>query len=102
MTQAQDKLQFDRQMLDVYVTGLQAEVEAKLRELARFRENMRRLDTVGAGRNKEERLSAVRVLIGQIDSMLGTNKIVRETLQELKATAEALLTDLAATNESEA
>jgi hypothetical protein len=34
------KVQFDRQLLDVYSLGLQAEVEAKLREVTRFRANM--------------------------------------------------------------
>jgi hypothetical protein len=94
MPTPQDKVQFDKQMLDVYLTGLQAEVEAKLRAVTRFRENMRRLDEVGGGLDRGERRKAARLLVKQIEEMLETNRVVRETLRELKAAAQSLASDL--------
>lgn len=93
---ATDKLSFDTQLLDVYLTGLQSEVEAKLRLVARFREDMVK---IGAGARKTDaaaRERAARGLITRVDQMLVTNRTVRETLQELRDAAEALLKDLKA------
>ena len=37
----------DRQLLDIYLTGLQSEVEAKFRGIERFRAQMRKIDAAG-------------------------------------------------------
>ena len=94
MANTEDKLTFDRQLLDVYLTGLQAEVEAKLRRVARFREQMQKIDA-GAGKtDRKAREQAARALIKQVHAMLATNLLVRETLQELLAVSEAVLRDV--------
>jgi len=91
---APDKLAFDTHLLDIYLTGLQAEVEAKLRLVGRFREQMQRIDAVRKKSDTPARERAARALIAQVDEMLETNLTVRETLQELHRTAEAVLKDL--------
>lgn len=88
------QVQFDRQLLEVYLVGLQAEVEAKLREVTRFRENMKHLAVSRTPEGRDQQLEAVRTLTEQIDRMLGTNKVVRETLVELLEAAKALARDL--------
>ena len=89
-----DKLSFDTHLLDVYLTGLQAEVEAKLRRVNRFREQMQKIDAAGGLTDRGARERAAEALVRQIDEMLETNLTVRETLQELRATAEAVRQDL--------
>jgi len=90
----QDKLSFDTHLMEVYLTGLQAEVEAKLRRVAKFRVQMKRIDAAGGKTDTEARERAAFALIQQIDEMLQTNLVVRETLIELKTTAEAVLRDV--------
>ena len=50
-----DKLTFDSHLLEVYLTGLQAEVEAKLRRVGKFRELMRKVDAAGGKTDTEAR-----------------------------------------------
>ncbi len=89
------KLALDTRRLDVYLTGLQAEVEAKVRRVRRFREHMQQLDGVSPGRrNAKQRERAARALIAQVDQMLKANLVVRELLQELRTAAEAVLADV--------
>lgn len=89
------KLALDTRRLDVYLTGLQAEVEAKVRRVRRFREHMQQLDGAPPGRrNAEQRERAARALIAQVDQMLKANLVVRELLQELRSAAETVLADL--------
>lgn len=88
------KLTFDTHLLDVYLTGLQSEVEAKLRRVAKFREQMRKIDAAGGRTDRQGRQRAAEALIEQVDEMLETNLNVRETLQELRKTAEAVLEDV--------
>jgi hypothetical protein len=94
MADSDHKLQFDKELLQVYLTGLQAEVEAKLRAVNRFRENMQRFDAAGSRATAEERRQMARALIAQVTTMLDTNRVVREILHEVKAAAEQVLTDL--------
>jgi hypothetical protein len=94
MTNAEDKLSLDTHLLDVYLTGLQAEVEAKLRRVKRFREQMQKIDAAGGPTDQETREKIARALIAQAKEMLETNLIVRDTLQELLATAQTLLKDV--------
>lgn len=88
------KLSFDTQLVEIYLTGLQSEVEAKVRRVARFREQMRKIDAAGGQTDRPARERAARLLIEQIKEMLGSNLLVRETLQELLKAAEAVLDDL--------
>ena len=89
-----DKLSFDTHLLDVYLTGLQSEVEAKLRRVGRFREQMKRIDAAGGRTDVDARLRAAESLVDQVNDMLAANLLVRDTLQELKAAAEAVLNDV--------
>ena len=94
MTEIDSKLQFDKELLAVYLTGLQAEVEAKLRSVNRFREHMQRLDEINGPAGRDQREQAARALIQQVDIMLDTNRVVREILQEIRIAARAVLEDL--------
>jgi hypothetical protein len=95
MVHDDEKLALDTERLNVYLTGLQAEVEAKVRRVHRFREQMRKFDAAPSGRvNIEHRERAARALIAQVDEMIETNLVVRDMLRELREAAEAVLTDL--------
>ena len=91
---SEEKLSFDAHLMDVFLTGLQAEVEAKVRRVAKFREHMKRLDSSGAATDVQARARTVDALITQVHDMLATNLIVRETLQELLQAAEAVRKDI--------
>jgi hypothetical protein len=84
------QIQFDRQLLEVYLSGLQSQVEAKLREVKRFRENMNVLTVFRTPEGRE----AARTLREQTDRMLDANRIIREMLLELHEAAKALEHDL--------
>jgi hypothetical protein len=94
MVEIDPKLQFDKELLAVYLTGLQAEVEAKLRSVNRFREHMQRLDEVRSTAGRDQREDAARALLQQVESMLDTNRVVREILQEIRTAATAVLEDI--------
>jgi hypothetical protein len=95
MVHDDEKLALDTERLNVYLTGLQAEVEAKVRRVQRFREQMHKLDSSALGRvNVKQREQAARSLIVQIDEMIQTNLVVREMLHELREAAEAVLNDI--------
>src|SRR3954471_1522621 len=95
MVQDDEKLALDTERLNVYLTGLQAEVEAKVRRVNRFREQMQKLDAASIRRNNlPERERAARSMITEIDEMIETNLIVRDMLQELREAAAAVLADL--------
>ena len=91
---AAEQLSFDAHLLDVYLTGLQAELEAKLRRVTRFREQMQKIDAAGGRSNLADRKRAADALIGQIDEMLETNLLVRGTLRELREVAVAVRRDV--------
>jgi hypothetical protein len=94
MVHDDEKLALDTERLNVLLTGLQAEVEAKVRRVQRFREQMQKIDA-GLGRgDTKQREKAARALITQVNDMIETNLIVRDTLHELRETAEAVLKDL--------
>ncbi len=96
MVHDDEKLALDTQRLELYLTSLQAEVEAKVRRVHRFREQMRQLDVSRSGKtNVVQRERAVRALIAQVNQMLETNIVVRELLQDLRTAATAVLDDLA-------
>jgi len=91
---SRDKLTFDTHLLEVYLTGLQSEVEAKLRRVNRFREQMQKIDAAGGRTDRTSRQRAAETLVDQVDDMLATNLVVRETLQEIKKVAAAVLADV--------
>jgi hypothetical protein len=91
---ADDKLALDTRLMDVYLTGLQSEIEAKLRRVAKFRDEMQKIDAAGRKSDKGARQRAARALISQVHDMLATNLTVRDMLLELQAAAEAVLSDL--------
>ena len=93
MVHDDEKLALDSERLNVLLTGLQAEVEAKVRRVQRFREQMRKIEAPGRADLKQRERMA-RALITQVDDMIETNLIVRDTLHELRETAEAVLNDL--------
>ena len=94
MEEIDSKLQFDKELLAVYLAGLQAEVEAKLRSVNRFREHMQRLDEVAGPAARAQREEAARGLIRQVDAMLDANRVVREILHEIRTAAQAVLEDI--------
>ena len=91
---AEDKLALDTQLMEVYLTGLQAEIEAKLRRVAKFRQELEKIDPAGRRTERPGRQRAARLLVEQVDAMLETNLTVREMLMELKTAASAVLKDL--------
>ncbi len=90
----EDKLALDAQLMGVYLTGLQSEIEAKLRRVAKFRDDMHKIDASGRKAEKAGRQRAARALLVQVAEMLDTNLIVRDMLLELQEAAEAVLRDL--------
>jgi hypothetical protein len=95
MVHDDEKLALDTQRLNVYLTGLQAEIEAKVRRVQRFREQMQKIDTSGAARSSlQQRERAARALIKEVDEMIQTNLVVRDLLHELREAADAVLKDL--------
>ena len=94
MVHDDDKLALDTERLNVLLTGLQAEVEAKVRRVQRFREQMQKLDSSAGRADLRQREKAARALLAQVDDMIQTNLIVRDTLHELREAAHAVLKDL--------
>ena len=84
---------FDCQLVDAYLVRLQADIEAKWRDIRCIRDEislLMRSRTV-SGRPDSE---AVRTVTERLDRMLSTNRIVRETLLELRGAAQTLAQDL--------
>lgn len=94
MSSSDEKLSFDAHLVDVYLTGLQSEIEAKLRRVAKFREQVQKMGSWHGQTDRRARQQAARALITQVHEMLATNLIVRETLEELLTGTKALLRDL--------
>ena len=91
---ADQKLWLDTQQVDVYLTGLQSEIEAKLRRVAKFRVEMRKMDAAGGRTDRASRRRVAQALIQQAQSMLETNLTVRGMLEDLLKGAEAILSDV--------
>src|SRR5689334_21228886 len=95
MVHDDEKQALDTRRLEVYLTSLQAEVEAKIRRVHRFRENMREIDAARSGRrNIHDRSRAARALIEQIDQMMATNLILCDMFKDLRTAAETVLADV--------
>ena len=88
------KLALDTQLVDIYLTGLQSEIEAKLRRVAKLREQMQKIDAVGGRTDRASCRRAARALIRQAQTMLETNLVVRGMLEDLLKAAKAVLTDV--------
>ena len=67
------KLLLDTQLVDVYLTGLQAEIEAKLWAVANFRTQMQKIDATERRTDLISRLKAARALIDQARLAVNTN-----------------------------
>lgn len=88
------KLALDTQLVEIYLTGLQSEIEAKLRRVAKFRAEMRKIDAVGGRTDRASRRRAARALIRQAQTMLETNLVVRGMLEDLLMAAKTVLSDV--------
>jgi hypothetical protein len=100
MAQEDEKLALDTQLLEVCLTSLQVEVEAKVRDLHRFREQMQKLDRGASGKmNIIDQERAVCALIAQVDRMIDTNVVVRDLLEHLRSAAKSVLQDLPSAND---
>jgi len=89
IVETEAKLFVDLQRLQAYITGLQAEVEAKVRMTRGFQTRMQNIEA----RPPHSQADA-RALLLQVNRMLETNRIVRETLNDLRTAAEDVLKDL--------
>jgi len=74
---------FDCQLVDAYLVSLQSDIAAKWRDIRCIRNEVHLLmrSRTGSGRADRE---AARTLTDRLDRMLSTNRIVRETLLELR------------------
>jgi len=84
---------FDCQLVDAYLVSLQSDIEAKWRDIRSIRDEislLMRSRTVHGLPDGE----TVRTLTERLDRMLSTNRIVRETLLELREAAQTLAQDL--------
>lgn len=88
------KLSLDTKLVEVYLTGLQSEIEAKLRRVAKFRAEMRKIDAAGGRTDRASRRRAARALIEQAQTMLETNLVVRAMIEDLLKAAKAVLSDV--------
>ena len=88
------KLALDTQLVEIYLTGLQSEIEAKLRGVAKFRAEMRKIDAAGRRTDRASRRRVARTLIRQAQTMLETNLAVRGMLEDLLMAAKAVLNDV--------
>ena len=75
------------------MTGLQSEVEAKLRRISRFRAEMQKIDAAGGTTDRIALHRTATAIIAQVDQMLETNLLVRQTLQDIRIAAEELIKD---------
>ena len=94
MPASDHKLWLDRQLVDAHLTGLQSEIEAKLRRVAKFRAEMQKMDAAGGRVDRAACRRVARALIQQAETMLDTNLAVRTMLEDLLKAAEAILSDV--------
>ena len=84
---------FDCQLVDAYLVSLQSDIEAKWRDIRSIRDDLHLLMQARAGSSDADS-EAVRTITERLDRMLSTNRIVRETLLELRSAAQTLAQDL--------
>jgi hypothetical protein len=84
---------FDCQLVDAYLVSLQSDIEAKWRHIRCIRDDLHLLMQARAGSSDADS-EAVRTITERLDRMLSTNRIVRETLLELRSAAQTLAQDL--------
>jgi hypothetical protein len=73
--------------------SLQSDIEAKWRDVRSIRDDLHLLIRSRAGSSAAE-CEAVRTITERLEHMLSTNRIVRETLLELRSAAQTLAQDL--------
>jgi hypothetical protein len=84
---------FDCQLLETYLASLQSDIEAKWRDIRCIRDDIHVLMRSRAGSSTADR-EAVRTITERLDRMLSTNRIVRDTLLELRRAAQPIAQDL--------
>jgi hypothetical protein len=99
MTDPAEKIAFDRQVLGVYLLGLESDLEAKLDELRRLSSTFRDLND--GNRPYTEQIPTVQTFAQDIDGLLVRNRVVRETLLQLRETAGMLVEGLRRTRPSD-
>jgi hypothetical protein len=83
----------DCQLVDAYLVSLQSDIEAKWRDIRCIRDDIHLLMQSRAG-SSAAASEAVRTIGERLERMLSTNRIVRETLLELRRAAQTLAQDL--------
>jgi hypothetical protein len=91
MASSEDGMAFDKQVLDVYLVGLEGELETKLHDVRRLRQGVA---YVSEHPDRPGQFETVRALVGEFDRMLVTNRVVRETLLQLREIVHHLLQGL--------
>jgi hypothetical protein len=86
-----DRIAFDQQVLRVYIMGLRSDIEAKLREL---RDVEQMLAQLSEQQPSTVQIAALRGLASRFDRMLVANRVVRETLLQLRETATLLVQEI--------
>jgi hypothetical protein len=84
---------FDCQLVEAYLVRLQSDIEAKWREIRWIRDELGVLMRSRTVRGQPDG-ETVRTVTERLDRMLATNRIVRETLVELREAAQTLARDL--------
>jgi hypothetical protein len=79
--------------VDAYLVSWQSDIEAKWRDIRNIRDDIHLLMRPRAGASAADR-EAVRTITERLDRMLSTNRIVRDTLLELRRAAHTLAQDL--------
>lgn len=88
MSSPDDNAAYDQSVIRVYLIGLESELETKLQDVRRIRQALEELN-VKDTRVREGTL--VRAFAEQFDRMLITNRVVRETLMQLRESTLLLL-----------
>jgi hypothetical protein len=84
------------QAFDASLAGLESELETKLRDVRR----MRRAAWLATRPEAPDDVERVRAAVGQLERMLGTNRLVRDILVQLRHTALHLLASAGDARES--
>jgi hypothetical protein len=92
MTDPAEKIAFDRQVLGVYLLGLESELETKLGELRRLCRTFRNLSD--GSRPHQEQVASMQTFAEHIEGLLVRNRVVRETLLQLRETTRTLVEGL--------
>lgn len=88
MSSLDDNAAYDQSVLRVYLIGLEGELETKLHDVRRIRKALEDLNVRDC---RVRKATLVRTFAEQFDRMLITNRVVRETLMQLRESTLLLL-----------